>query len=186
MVSRLMADRVLLGYSHRENFTTMKISPAAILIGSATASQNAVSVREINEECDPQWKPVRASRTRIWAILKKKILNKSRSKRYANPWKSKRKMLKCMRIRPNWMHHCLWEWARMSFKLFQRNCDLFESMPLPYRYCQGSADTGRVRTQVMLVKNLIENLRMFWWMSLWRIWQWILFRSSQSCLAQTL
>ena len=71
-----MADRVLLGYSHRENFMTMKISPAAILIGSATASQNAVSVREINEECDPQWKPVRASRTRIWAILKKKYLTK--------------------------------------------------------------------------------------------------------------
>ena len=52
-------------HSHRENFTTMKVSPAAILIGSATASQNAVSVREINEECDPQWQPVRAPRTRI-------------------------------------------------------------------------------------------------------------------------
>ena len=60
-----VTDRVLLDHSHRENFTTMKVSPAAILIGSATASQNAVSIREINEECDPQWKPVRASRTCI-------------------------------------------------------------------------------------------------------------------------
>ena len=45
-------------------YTIMKLSPAFILIGSsAGSSTNDVAVREINEECDPQWKPVRVPRT---------------------------------------------------------------------------------------------------------------------------
>ena len=47
-------------------YTNMKLSPAFILIGSSVAT-NDVAVREINEECDPQWKPVRVSQT--WKLL---------------------------------------------------------------------------------------------------------------------
>ena len=53
------------GSVHHFN-TIMKLSPAFILIGSSTGSSvNDVAVREINEECDPQWKPVRVPRTQI-------------------------------------------------------------------------------------------------------------------------
>ena len=45
-------------------YTIMKLSPAFIFIGSSAASStNDVAIREINEECDPQWKPVRVPRT---------------------------------------------------------------------------------------------------------------------------
>ena len=47
-------------------YMIMKLSPALILIGSSAGSTtNDVAAREINEECDPQWKPVRVPRTQI-------------------------------------------------------------------------------------------------------------------------